>query len=183
MRGRGGRRGGCALVLAVAVGLLLGGARRLPAAERGAGRGSWPRVHTASALRTMLEWTLDGAARRLESPECQAVFADFKDERGRPLHERMADLGVPVQTYLEWVVFYDGTDMGSCRRDGVLAFTGQGHRVVYVCRERFEREWMAGKARYAEIVLIHEMLHTLGLGENPPSSRDITNRVQKRCDP
>jgi len=29
--------------------------------------------------------------------------------------------------------------------------------------------------------IIHEMLHTLGLGENPPSSREITQRVNERC--
>ena len=63
----------------------------------------------------------------------------------------------------------------------MLAFTGQGHRVVYLCRERFEREWRAGESRFAEIVLIHEMLHTLGLGENPPSSQAITNHVLRRC--
>jgi hypothetical protein len=30
-------------------------------------------------------------------------------------------------------------------------------------------------------LIIHEMLHTLGLGENPPSSREITQRVTERC--
>ena len=29
--------------------------------------------------------------------------------------------------------------------------------------------------------LIHETLHTLGLGENPPSSEEITLRVESRC--
>jgi len=33
----------------------------------------------------------------------------------------------------------------------------------------------------AENMVIHEMLHTLGLGENPPSSREITRRVNDRC--
>jgi hypothetical protein len=33
----------------------------------------------------------------------------------------------------------------------------------------------------AEAVIIHEMLHTLGLGENPPSSTEITFRVLNRC--
>jgi hypothetical protein len=30
-------------------------------------------------------------------------------------------------------------------------------------------------------VIIHEMLHSLGLGENPPSSKEITLRVMQRC--
>jgi hypothetical protein len=33
----------------------------------------------------------------------------------------------------------------------------------------------------AATIVIHESLHALGLGENPPSSRDITNRVERRC--
>ena len=35
--------------------------------------------------------------------------------------------------------------------------------------------------RQTEVILIHETLHTLGLGENPPSSREITSRVLARC--
>jgi len=31
------------------------------------------------------------------------------------------------------------------------------------------------------VLVIHEVLHTLGLGENPPSSATITIRVQNRC--
>jgi hypothetical protein len=30
-------------------------------------------------------------------------------------------------------------------------------------------------------MVIHEMLHTLGLGEDPPSSFEITERVRRRC--
>ena len=30
-------------------------------------------------------------------------------------------------------------------------------------------------------VVIHEELHSLGLGENPPSSQEITRRVESRC--
>jgi hypothetical protein len=30
-------------------------------------------------------------------------------------------------------------------------------------------------------MVIHEMLHTLGLGENPPSTFEITERVKQRC--
>ena len=29
--------------------------------------------------------------------------------------------------------------------------------------------------------MIHEFLHTLGLGENPPTSQEITERVSNRC--
>ena len=36
---------------------------------------------------------------------------------------------------------------------------------------------------WAVATLIHEALHTLGLGENPPSSTEITERVLRRCTP
>jgi hypothetical protein len=29
--------------------------------------------------------------------------------------------------------------------------------------------------------VIREVLHTLGLGENPPASAEITRRVEERC--
>jgi hypothetical protein len=180
MRCLEGRKVGLALLVVQTLGLALGGASRA-ASEGGAARGAWPRVYTGAAFRPTLRWALDGAARRLESPLCQTLFADFQDEHGRPLQERLADLGVSGPSYLEWVVFFDGTGLSTCDREGVIAFTGQGHRVVYVCRERFEREWRAGQSRFTEAVLIHEMLHTLGLGENPPSSQAITHQVLNRC--
>jgi hypothetical protein len=31
---------------------------------------------------------------------------------------------------------------------------------------------------YAAVLLIHEELHALGLGQNPPTSADITDRVR-----
>jgi hypothetical protein len=53
---------------------------------------------------------------------------------------------------------------------------------VFVCGGAFER---ANPVREAalEIVVIHEMLHSLGLGENGqhPSSAAITRRVTMRC--
>jgi hypothetical protein len=40
---------------------------------------------------------------------------------------------------------------------------------------------MFTERREAEAILIHEILHTLGLGENPPSSAEITRQVWRRC--
>jgi len=50
---------------------------------------------------------------------------------------------------------------------------------VFVCRSFVERQ--VGDPWTAENMVIHEMLHTLGLEENPPSSREITRRVNDRC--
>ena len=48
------------------------------------------------------------------------------------------------------------------------------------CPEAIES--MARQDRgYLNVMMIHELLHTLGLGENPPTSQDITVRVTNRC--
>ena len=54
-----------------------------------------------------------------------------------------------------------------------------GSKVVYVCPEQFRK--VSRQPRKAQATVIHELLHTLGLGENPPSSREITRRVIERC--
>ena len=66
------------------------------------------------------------------------------------------------------------------RQSDILAFTSRGSRVIYLCG----RDFMRTAQRTPEdgrAVVIHEMLHSLGLGENPPSSREITRRVRERC--
>jgi hypothetical protein len=58
----------------------------------------------------------------------------------------------------------------------VLAFTQPNSLVVRVCPRliQFQGDW-------AELTVLHELLHSLGLGENPPSSAEITDRVRERC--
>jgi hypothetical protein len=51
---------------------------------------------------------------------------------------------------------------------------------VFVCAQQF----VAAARRdpmVADAALIHESLHSLGLGENPPSSSEITSRVISAC--
>ena len=60
------------------------------------------------------------------------------------------------------------------------AFTAQGSRVVYLCGRDFERAWRRDVAE-VQATVIHELLHSLGLGENPPSPRAINNRIQQLC--
>ena len=139
----------------------------------------WPRValpdpHAASALRNALET----ASQWLSRPKCQTLFTDFQDERGRPLIERLAIIGISADVYLGWIFFRDGSEAQRCAT--ALAYTEPGSRVVRVCSLAVER---AGRqnADYLVAIVIHEMLHTLGLGENPPSSSEITARVRQRC--
>ncbi len=132
-------------------------------------------LHGASVARAVA-----GAARRLERAECRRIFADFRDASGTMLQDRLDALGLEGADYLRWVVFTDGFGHRSCRQGDALALTSPGRRVVYVCGPRFQRA-QARDPTSAEIVVLHEALHTLGLGENPPRSLEITRQVNMRC--
>jgi len=113
---------------------------------------------------------VDGATNRLGHPECQRVFADFS-------------FAVPAAGYFAPVRFIDAPDAPSCRiGSSILAFTSPGSRIVRVCARRFLDAFRANPTT-AEIIVIHEFLHVLGLGENPPTSQAITAQVAARCAP
>lgn len=152
----------------------------LPAAEApspGGGDG----VRVASGwLAEPLHRTVRGAASRLADPSCAAILDDFADRSGRRLRERLRQLSLDAPSWVRRVLFYDGTDERSCRRDSRrYAVTIPGSRVVLACPPFFD---LARRdPGRAEAVVIHEVLHTLGLGENPPPSFVITAQVQRRC--
>jgi len=128
-------------------------------------------------LSAAIERAVTGARRRLAQNACAAVFADFTTEDGRTLAEVAASLAMSAEQTLVRVIFLDGGESVSCRATRPAAFTGVGSRVVFVCPTTFrtlDRET-------AELVIIHELLHTLGLGERPPSSSDINKTVARRC--
>jgi hypothetical protein len=133
----------------------------------------------ASVHAATLERAREGAARKLEAPECQRVLEDFRDEKGRPLAEGLARWDRSPADYLRMIPFLDGSSHPLCRGGRAELFTVMGTPRVFVCRSFAERQvrdpWTA------ENMVIHEMLHTLGLGENPPSSTEITRRVNRRC--
>jgi hypothetical protein len=126
--------------------------------------------------RVALERAFAGAVRKLTDPQCAKVFSDFTDPSGQPLQQKLDTLGVTAAGYLQLVVFADGRVPG-CADPENLAVTSPGSRVVFLC-PRFARLKSDG---YKETILIHEALHSLGLRENPPSSAEITERVEARC--
>jgi hypothetical protein len=77
------------------------------------------------------------------------------------------------------IPFLDGSNHPLCRSGRAELFASVGVPRVFVCRSFADRQvrdpWTA------ENIVIHEMLHTLGLGENPPTSAEITSRVNGRC--
>ena len=141
----------------------------------------WTRVYiddafTGDAARRALR----GAARRLAKPSCQLIFSEFQDGRGQPLSDRLVELGSSPQDYLRLVIFHDAGGSPQCGKPGVLAFTIRNSRIVYLCGRDFERAERRDP-REMQVTIIHEMLHSLGLGENPPSPRDISFRILKLC--
>jgi hypothetical protein len=132
------------------------------------------------AARTALKDAMDGALRRLESPACQRVFGDFKNASGRTLQGELDALGVSGPAFMGWIFFADGGREGRCADPGVLAVTETGSRSIWICPGQFTRV-RRRDPRWTEVVLIHEALHSLGLGENPPSSQAISSRVEARC--
>ncbi len=181
MRGFDGRIRGLAPALLGAVCTVLMEAPLLIADDRRAGPEVWPRVHVGDPATTAaVQGSLAGASRWLVDERCQSVFSDFRDPGGRPLRDKLTELGMTGRGYLEVIVFRDGSSKPGCARGNALALTTPASRVVFVCGREFASTWRADR-RLAQAVVIHEALHTLGLGENPPSSHAITHRVLQQC--
>jgi hypothetical protein len=141
----------------------------------------WPNIHVEDAFTCdAATRALEGASRWLAQPKCQTLFLEFKDGRNLPLTAKLRELETDPEGYLRMVLFLDGAQSATCRRHGVLAFTAQGSRVVYLCGRDFERAWRRDVAE-VQATVIHELLHSLGLGENPPFPRAITHRIQQLC--
>ena len=143
----------------------------------------WPNVRIEDAYtRDAAVRAVRGASEWLTRSKCQTLFREFEDERQLPLSAKLRELETDPAGYLRMVVFLDGARSATCNRHGVLAFTARGSRIVYVCGRDFERAWRRD-AREIQATIIHELLHSLGLGENPPTPREITHRVQSLCWP
>ena len=132
--------------------------------------------------RGMVRRAVLSAAQRLERPDCAELLNDFADGSGRPLSEAPALAGTTPSLYLvEALWFVDGAEAPQCRgNDQTLAFTAVGSRVVYICGARFASRFETDLVQ-GDVLIIHELLHVLGLGENPPAGSAITRQVTKRC--
>ena len=111
-----------------------------------------------------------------------AVFSAFKNADGKTLQEVLDGYGVSASTYLtSWEQFNNGTNTNLCTSSGSSfpIYTSQGSRAIWVCSQFVALQ--RGTPGYAAVLMIHEELHSLGLGENPPSSGEITSAVQDAC--
>jgi hypothetical protein len=140
----------------------------------------WPLVHVPDPIANYLMGEmLDKASGLLTEPGCGSVLTDFRDQQGKPLTDRLVALAVDIRTYVTMITFIDDSRHRHCA-SGAVAFTEPGGRVVRLCVDRLKEAWARDRT-YTLAVIIHELLHTLGLGENPPSSKEITSRVLARC--
>jgi hypothetical protein len=104
------------------------------------------------------------------------VLADFESVNGGRLDLVLRSTGRTAQEQLDPLVLESGLGRYGCS-GGQLAFTQIHSPVVSICLRRFTLL----RRPEQDAVLIHEMLHSLGLGENPPESVAITAQVLKRC--
>jgi hypothetical protein len=121
-----------------------------------------------------------GAQRKLKDGRCQGILDDFRDAEGRLLRDNLVPFQMEPADYLTLLVMVDGGERGKgalCRVRGVAAVTTPKGRTVFICGGTFRELSLP----HREHVLIHEMLHALGLGENPPSAREIDAAVWHRC--
>jgi hypothetical protein len=146
-------------------------------------------VHAAAPL-TLTGWDAravdsarTGALKRLESDECRKVFTDFADAQGRTLQQALEEWSPSPAEYIGLVPFVDGSAQALCRKTKVALVASPGVRRVFVCKTFSEVQLR--QPGVAESLVIHEILHTLGLGEAPqkgqPTSIEITQRVEARC--
>lgn len=152
-------------------------------AEQEAHIGSRIRVPSGPAV-VMVHKAVRGAAARLARPDCQEVLIDFRDMVGRTLKENLEAIERSPSQFVGDVWFFDATDGQGCQKNPtVAAYTNPGSRIINLCSSRFRDPMFGLGGINGEVVIIHEVLHSLGLGENGdhPTGRDISSRVLARC--
>jgi hypothetical protein len=131
------------------------------------------------AERMAVAQAIRGAALKLARPGCQGLLDEFTDAQGRPLRAALEAQGLEAGAFLDRVLFYDAPP-AACEGATLAGAHLVGSRVIRVCGRRFLRV-NTESASHAEGVIIHEVLHALGLGENPPTPAHIASRVMDRC--
>ena len=127
-----------------------------------------------------VEGAVKGAAVRLARSSCQDVLSDFEDDSGRTLQTALLASGRSPAEAFAALRFVDSRTATQCQAGTTLAFTQTGSPAIHVCGRQFVKRSMRNRLT-AEIIVIHEFLHSLGLGESPPSSQAITEQVVVRC--
>ena len=133
-----------------------------------------------TSTRLAVQRSVEGAVTRLARPGCQDVFADFTDSAGQRLSTTLVARGKGPAEAFGVLRFFDDGAAPQCRAGTTLAFTQPGSSLIRLCGLQFRNRFLQNRTT-TEIIVIHEFLHTLGLGENPPTSEAITKQVAVRC--
>jgi hypothetical protein len=147
------------------------------------GDSTHPNDHiTRADLQSAVDSAMDGAADKLANAQCSTVLTKYTNADGTTAQQVLDRYGVSASTYLtSWIQFNDGTNYSKCTSTGSAypIYTTPGSRSVWVCSQFVTTQ--RNTPGYAADLMIHEMLHSLGLGEDPPSSAEITRSVQDAC--
>ena len=122
---------------------------------------------------------IDLALAKLARPGCSSVYEDFELPNGGTPRSELDRIGIGPEEWLESLVFIDGSRDPVCRIGRAVLTTTPGSQVIRVC-PGFAQFQLRDPGLSASLI-IHESLHALGLGENPPSSSEITQHVERRC--
>jgi hypothetical protein len=118
------------------------------------------------------------AAERLGTDGCRAILQALPDFTGRPAARRLEAAERSASSHFARLVFVEAVD-GPCRDGTVAAWTTPGDPRVRVCPRTFAAVAAQDRGQAAAI-LIHEALHTLGVGEDA-AKEPLTRYVRRRC--
>lgn len=169
----------CAFGVGVAIFLSYASLSSRPSAPRDDGSRRALMVNLSPFTEGTVRRAIDLARRRLARPDCRLVYDDFELPDGRTPRAELDRLGIPPEEWLESLTFTDGSDDAVCRGGYAALTTTPRSRLIRVCPS-FAQLNLQDSGRSA-VLVIHESLHALGLGENPPTSNQITQRVDRRC--
>lgn len=159
-----------------------GGTTTGPSGGGGTAGSGGNKVTGDMALKAQVDRSLPKGAEKLDQAKCAALLDTLTYGSGTPLRAMMNARGYqnPGQYLQQAMSYLNGFDAGKCNGSNV-AYTTPFSRTIYVCGKLDDySDTMAAS------LLIHEMLHSLGLPENPPtdgamSSSQITAKVVEAC--
>jgi hypothetical protein len=130
------------------------------------------------ADRQAVQWSLGIATKQLRHAECLKVFEEFRLPGGSTPRQNLDQTGLSAEEFLGTLEWESGAVSGRCEPGALLATTREAKRIS-VC-PGFAKI-VASRPAFGATLIIHEQLHALGLGENPPLSTYITARVYHWC--
>ena len=142
----------------------------------------WPIAATTRLSRldeTTVRRAVDLALAKLLLPGCSDVYDDFILPKGGTPRSELDRMGIGPAEYVQRLVFVDGSRDPLCRTGQAVLTATPGSWIIRVCPS-FAGFQLREPGLSASLI-IHESLHGLGLGENPPPGRDVTQRIERRC--